>query len=186
MKNFVEIKKEIEKIMLGYKDGKELTHANGTLNWVLKIKPDADETMQISAFTHDIERCLIPKEKSSDYLITEDIDKYKLLKRDHARVGAEEMKKILKEYDVEENDIEMIEYLIANHEDGGSEEANILRDADSLSYFEDNFSGYLQKFGPERAKAKVDYMFGRISEERKYLALGLYQDALEKIKKFNN
>ena len=71
-----------------------------------------------------------------------------------------------KEHDVDEKELHAL-YLVENHEDGGDEEANIIRDADSLSYFEDNFDGYLKECGVERAKRKVEYMFGRMSENGK-------------------
>ncbi len=31
-------------------------HAENTLDWLLKLKPDADEALQIAALGHDIER----------------------------------------------------------------------------------------------------------------------------------
>lgn len=185
MKNFVEIKKEIEKIMLGYKDGKELIHANGTLNWVLKIKPDADEAMQIAAFAHDIERCLPVRVYLPDGFVSGS-EEYLKIKKQHAVGGSTAVYQLLQKYGVDESECIRIKNMIANHEEGGDEESDIIRDADSMSYLEDNLDNFLKKYGAEVSQSKVDYMFGRISEERKYLALDLYQDALEKIKKFSN
>ncbi|MEK7064884.1 MAG: DUF4202 family protein [Patescibacteria group bacterium] len=182
MKNFVETKKEITDIIMKYREGSELKHANGVLNWLLKIKPDADEVMQIAAFAHDIERCVRQGQKNPDLLFVGDPEKYKQAKREHAEYGARVLAEILKKHDVDEKGVARAVYLVENHEDGGDEEANIIRDADSLSYFEDNFDGYLKECGVERAKRKVEYMFGRMSENGKKLGLELYNEALKKIK----
>ncbi|MEI6774879.1 MAG: hypothetical protein WCL18_09230 [bacterium] len=34
----------------------ELQHAQLTRKWVMEIKPDADEALQIAAISHDMER----------------------------------------------------------------------------------------------------------------------------------
>jgi len=184
MKNFREIQQEVRNIILAYKDGKELPHAEGILEWVLKLKPDADEVMRISAFAHDIERCVNPNKINKDQMIKEDFPSYLIAKREHARIGAEVVEKILRKYEVDEVEIKRVKYLIENHEVGGDEDANIVRDADSLSYLTDNFGWYLTKHGPERARVKLDYMFDRMSENGKRLGLPIYQKNLNKL--YNN
>lgn len=184
MKNFEKIKKEIEDIMIGYKGGKELAHANGTLNWLLKIKPDADDAMKIAAFGHDIERCVVVHKESPDHLIVDDFAKYQESKREHAEMGAEAVVEILEKYGVGEAEKERVRFLIAHHEIGGDDDADVICDADSLSYLTDNFDGYLKMYGPDRAKVKLEWMLGRMSEARKKLGLELYNEALLKIKNF--
>ena len=182
MKNFEEIMIEIKSVLMGYKGGKELTHANGTLNWVLKIRPDADDALKIAAFGHDIERCVIVHAKSSDYLIVNEFTKYTMLKQEHAERGAEVVVEILEKFGVNEAEKGRVRYLISHHEVGGNSDADVLCDADSLSYLADNFDGYLKKYGSDRAKVKLEWMFGRISKARKVLGLELYNEALRKIK----
>lgn len=182
MKNFEEIKKEIEDILVSRKSDPELPHANGTLNWLLKIKPDADDALKIAAFAHDIERCVVMHEKSSDYLIVNEFEKYLTLKQEHADKGAEIVATILEKYGVGEAERERVKYLIAHHEVGGANDADIMCDADSMSYLEDNFDGYLKRYGPDRARVKLEWMFGRMSEKGKKFGFGLYNEALKKIK----
>lgn len=184
MQHFAEIKKEIEDIMMRYKGGKELAHANGTLNWLLKIKPDADDAMKIAAFGHDIERCVVVRKESPDHLIVDDFAKYQVSKREHAERGAEAAVEILEKYGVNEAEKERVRFLIAHHEIGGDDDADAICDADSLSYLTDVFDDYLKMYGPNRAKVKLEWMFGRISEARKKLGLEVYNEALRKIKNF--
>ncbi|MFH1946813.1 MAG: DUF4202 family protein [Candidatus Magasanikbacteria bacterium] len=181
MKNFEEIKKEIENIIISYDGKNELPHAIGTLNWVLKIRPDADDALKISAFAHDIERCVVKHEKSSDYLIVNEFDKYQILKQEHADKGAEIVVNILGKYDVSEAEKQRVKYLISHHEVGGNNDADVLCDADSLSYLLDNFIGYLDKYGTDRAKVKLEWMYGRMSERGKELGLEFYNEALRKL-----
>ena len=56
MKNLDKIKKEIEKIISKSPLKFDLDHAKYTLECLIKIKPDADEALQIAAFAHDISR----------------------------------------------------------------------------------------------------------------------------------
>ena len=180
MKNFKEIKKEIEKIITDY-DKRDLFHAQGTLNWLLKINPEADEVTQIAAFAHDIERCYRKDNGAPTYLITEEFDNYLNYKKLHEEAGAEIVRKIFENHGETDEDIKRVVFLISNHENGKGEAIDVC-DADSLSYLTDNFDGYLAMHGSIRARKKLDWMFGRMSKERKKLGLELYNEALEKIK----
>ncbi len=49
-------------------------HAENTLDWLLRLKPDADEPLQIATLGHDIERALeAGKVKRATYLLMEKI-----------------------------------------------------------------------------------------------------------------
>lgn len=51
-------------------------HAQNTLEWLLKLKPDADEALQIAALGHDIERAFEDtKVRRDDY---RDFDTFKV------------------------------------------------------------------------------------------------------------
>lgn len=180
--NFFKIKKEIERIINNSYSNTELSHARGTLKWVLKIKTNADEALQIASLAHDIERG--GKEKR---IITKKIDNnenfsdYDIKKKKHATKSAKIIAELLEIFDVKKEIIKRVKYLVKNHEIGGDEDANILRDADSLSYFEDNFDAYFKYYGKEKTKHKIDYMYNRISEKRKKLCKKLYNKALKKL-----
>ena len=180
MKNFEQIKEEIEKIITNY-DKRDLTHAQGTLSWLLKIKPDADEVTQIAAFAHDIERCYRKDKGAPTYLITEEFDNYLRYKKLHEETGADIVRRIFERYGESSDDVKRVVFLISNHENGQGESVYVC-DADSLSYLTDNFDGYLKIHGPVRARKKLDWMFDRMSEKGKKLGLEFYNKALEKIK----
>ena len=80
--------------------------------------------------------------------------------------------------------------LISKHEVGGDEEQNALMDADSISFFETNAEMFVNKKAPiegyAKVKAKLDWMFNRISnEEHKKLALENYERWAGELEKFN-
>ena len=48
-------KKKILSVISGSEVEEDLRHAENTLEWLLKIKPDADQALQISALGHDFD-----------------------------------------------------------------------------------------------------------------------------------
>ena len=118
MKKLVCLKKKIEKII------------KNTLEWLLKLKPDADEALQIAALAHDIERAIEKRKvKRKDY---KDYDEFK---NAHALNSANISLEIMKEYNVSTELTDDVFGLIRLHETGGSMRVNILRGADGISFF---------------------------------------------------
>jgi len=138
----------------------ELIHAQTVLKWVLKLKPDADESLQISALAHDIDRAItgIMEKHLKDY---SKIDEFK---KEHAIRSAQFISEIMEKHDYPENIIVKVKKLVENHEVGGNREENILRDADSIAYFEKNIPAYLKHTNRERTKGKIQFMYKRIPE----------------------
>ena len=65
--------------------------------------------------------------------------------------------------------IEKVVNLVEHHEEGGNDEANVLMDADSISYFDYNIDKYFAKNGYEKTVKKAKYMYNRSSDRaRKY------------------
>ena len=60
--------------------------------------------------------------------------------------------------------------MIKLHEVGGTSEADLLKDADSISYFEVNAPQHIEKFGKplgkEKLMTKYNFMFNRITNEK--------------------
>jgi len=76
--------------------------------------------------------------------------------------------------------------LISKHEEGGNDDQNLLKDADSISFFENNVPLFLTKHvsevGKEKVKEKFDWMFNRItSEKAKQIARQWYEEAIKKL-----
>ncbi|HRY63387.1 MAG TPA: DUF4202 family protein [Patescibacteria group bacterium] len=142
-------------------------HFATTLKWVKKIKPNADVSLQIAAYSHDIER---PAQKTS----TEIHDKkYGFMEKsymhEHQTTGGKIMATFLKQNNAEQKIINKVKHLIENHEYGGDKESNILKDADSASFFEKNIPHFLDRF-PDFSKKliqdKFDFMFNRITNKK--------------------
>lgn len=82
--------------------------------------------------------------------------------------------------------IERVRNLVSKHEEGGNDDQNVLKDADSVSYFEVNagrfIKKHLQKVGKEKIRKKFDWMFSRItSEKARAIARLWYEAALKKL-----
>jgi 3-hydroxyacyl-CoA dehydrogenase len=75
MKEIECVKKKIEKIIKNCLVSEDPIHSKNTLEWLLKLKPDADEALKIAALAHNIERAIEKRKvKRKDY---RDYDKFK-------------------------------------------------------------------------------------------------------------
>ena len=156
-----------------------------TVFWLKKIKPDVNEALLIAALSHDIERAFRDKtydkvEKSEKGYQSED----HLLH--HQEKGAEIMAEFLKEKGADEELIKHVSHLISKHEVGGDDDQNLLKDADSLSFLENNIDIFLneqiKKTGKEKVQDKFNWMFNRITGKKaKELAYPFYEKAIEKL-----
>jgi hypothetical protein len=145
----------------------QLKHFRRTLYWVKKLEPNASEALLIAAYAHDIERwSRNPRQK-------------KITKAEHVRKGAKIVSNFLKKLSADKILTDRVSYLINHHENGGNHEANILKDADSLSFFENNVKINAKLF-PKTLEQKINRMYDRItfSETRKYVKV-FYKKALE-------
>jgi hypothetical protein len=168
--------------------GKEpvLFHSRRTVFWLLKLKPDADQALKIAALAHDIERVSPPP--PLEYMVADSskgwLDPEFL--RLHSIKGSEIIEKLLNRLAVEPEIIEKIKFLVAGHEFAGTCEQNVLKDADSVSFFENNVEEFLQikakKFGKEKVRAKLKWMYNRItSEKAKRTAAPWYELAMKQL-----
>ena len=75
--------------------------------------------------------------------------------------------------------------LVSRHEEGGNEEQDLLKDADSISFLETNvahFIGMIPLLGYDKVRVKFDYMYNRItSEKAKEIALPMYENAINEL-----
>jgi hypothetical protein len=152
------IKEEVEKILPNSPLTFELKHAQLVLKWVLKLNPEADEALQIAAFSHDIDRAItkITEKDLKDYT---KIDEFK---KEHSIRSAQFITDILKRHKYPAGIIKKVKHLVENHEVGGDKESNILMNADSLAYFEFNIPHYQKRNGLERTKNKIKFMYERL------------------------
>lgn len=162
----------------------QLQHFIRTVHWLKVLSPDADEALLVAAIAHDIERGFRQKdvlEKKHTVGYT-DLD----FLRPHEERGAEIIGDFLKHLNVDANFIERVKMLVSRHEEGGNDDQNLLKDADSVSFFENNVSLFLDKksleVGKEKVKQKFDWMFNRItSEKAKQIAQPFYEEAIRSL-----
>ncbi len=158
------IKRRIEEIVAQSKVPEDPLHAKNTLEWLLKLKPDADIALQIAALGHDVERAIeerkIKRENFSDY------DEFK---RAHASNSAQILKEIMIECGADEELMNDVVDLVKKHEWGGDERANLVMYADTLSFFEVNLPFYFKRNGLEETKRRFFWGYRKLPEKFKKL-----------------
>jgi hypothetical protein len=137
-------------------------HARNTLKWIVKLYPKADRNLKLAGFSHDIERAIPEKKVRRDQY-----PDYESFKRAHAKNSALIVADIMKKHKVCRESIEDVVYLIENHEQGGSFRANLLKDADSISFFDKNVDFYAKRHDLEETIRRSVWGYKRVSEERK-------------------
>lgn len=119
------------------------------MEWLLKLKPDADEALKIATLGHDIERAIEERKvRRTDYMSYDDF------KRAHALNSAKILKEIMEECNVRKQLVDDVFFLISHHEKGGDERVDVLRDADSISFFHVNLPHYFVRNGVEETKKR--------------------------------
>lgn len=158
-------KHEIRKIIAQSLVPEDPIHAENTLQWVLKLKPDADIALQIAALAHDIDRASKHKVQRKNF------DGYDDFKDAHAKNSAKILKKILEKHDIPTKIIEKSCHLVSCHEVGGDRESNLLKDADSIAYFDYNLPFYFKREGWKETMRRCKWGYSRLSPKMKKILL---------------
>ena len=132
-------------------------HADNTLQWLLYLEPDAGEALQLAALAHDIDRATPERVRREDY---SDYDTFKAV---HARRGALLLRGILEGSGVAQDIVEETCRLVLVHEVGGDPDSDLLKDADSISYFDVNLPLYYQREGWAESKRRSLWGYRRLS-----------------------
>ena len=137
-------------------------HAENVLDWVLQLRSDADEALQIAALAHDIDRAdERRKVRRTDF---NDYDEFKAA---HANNSAKILKEILHECHVDQSVIDEACRLVERHEVGGDMHSDLLKDADGISFFEVNMPLYFQREGYEETLKRCIWGYQRLSPKMK-------------------
>ncbi len=176
---------EIIKTFVDTANGGESDHFKRTVDWAKSLSNSPSENLLIAAYSHDIERILRSKRTNNEKRTFTDPE---LLKQ-HQQKGAEIIEKVLLNNGMESKDVNEVYELISKHEEGGSDDQNVLMCADSLSYFETNATKHLQqakegKLSVDSVKDKFDFMFTRINiSHAKVFAGPMYKTLVEELLK---
>ena len=182
-RNIVLIKKVEQFVKEAFtKAGKEasIKHFIRTAYWIKHLKTDSDDAMLIAGIAHDIERAF------NGGWVKGLTDKGIL--RKHQEMSAEEISKFLNKEGVDNKFIERVKMLVSRHEEGGNNEQNILKDADCISYFENQALRHViswQKRGKPKneIKDKFDYTYKKItSDKARQIVKPLYENAIKQLR----
>ena len=168
MNSIDHVKKSIEAIISRSSVPEDPVHSKNTLEWLLELEPDADQALQIAALGHDIERAIDQRK-----VRRKDFEYYDQFKAAHAHNSAEILKEVMLNCGVEETLMEQVYDLVNRHEVGGDERSDLLKDADSISYFEVNLPHYYHRHGWDETKRRCLWGYKRLSEKMKTLAAKL-------------
>lgn len=137
-------------------------HAENVLDWVLQLRSDADEALQIAALSHDIDRA-----DERRKVRRTDFNGYDEFKAAHANNSAKILKEILHECHVDQSVIDEACRLVERHEVGGDMHSDLLKDADGISFFEVNMPLYFQREGYEETLKRCIWGYQRLSPKMK-------------------
>jgi len=138
-------------------------HAENTLKWLLRMEPSADEALQIAALGHDIDRATPERVKRRDY------PDYDAFKAAHARRSARLLRGILEDCGLEIAIIKETCRLVEAHEVGGDPSADLLRDVDSISFYDVNLPFYFQRHSWVESKRRSCWGYQRLTERAKVI-----------------
>ena len=171
----------VSKSFNGTKYASDMKHLERTAFWLTQLKPDSDEALLIAAIAHDIDRPL-RNEQLYKGIPWASQKYYQIHQQESARIVAE----FLKEKQAPPVFIERVRGLIAHHESGGDEEQNLVKDADSISFLENQVRFFIEHMVPKHGIAKIReklvWMFERItSPQAKAIAKPMFETALKQL-----
>jgi hypothetical protein len=188
MKYYPKVKKFVkESFAKSGKFGDELRHFWRTAYWMKKLYPKADEAMLIAAVAHDLERAY-RKVTPRGYIESKAGFIHRPTIMYHCRTGAKIVGDYLKEQGAPATMIRKVMMMIRGHEFGGNKWQNLLKDSDSISYFDGHYKKFLRKWidvsSSDRVRKKFDWMYGRItSPQAKRFAKPMYKQSIKYLNK---
>jgi hypothetical protein len=124
--------------------------------------------MQIAALAHDIDRA-VEARKVRRF----DFDDYDVFKAAHAQNGAKILREILDDCQVAKDITDEACRLVTLHEIGGDSRSDLLKDVDSISYFDVNMPLYFQREGRDETKRRCVWGYRRLSSQGKEIVKGI-------------
>ncbi len=166
-------------------------HLVRTVDWILKLEPQADEALLIAGVTHDIERAFREDLVYQKMFSSENAFQDRAFLDYHQQRSAKIIAEFLKTLNCPTPLCDKVYHLVAHHETGGDPETDLLKDADSLSFFQTNVDLFVtvktRESSPEKVKSKFDWMFARISDPTaREICRPLYNTALNRLATLKN
>jgi hypothetical protein len=158
----------------------DYNHALDTFQWLLRLAPEASLALQLAALFHDIERL----DSEADVRVEQHAADYVAFKQRHAVRGAAKARATLEQCGIDAATCDRVAELIGEHErrSGGDPEVELLNDADALSFFSLNSTGFVDYYGPEHTRRKLVYTLARLgSAARHHLSSIHLRDDVEEL-----
>ncbi|MGE4606365.1 MAG: DUF4202 family protein [Myxococcota bacterium] len=169
MPSLARAERRIAEVIAGSGVPEDPGHSRNTLEWLLRFDPKADPALRIAALGHDIERAVEARKVRRG-----DFADYDAFKAAHARNSAAMLGEILRESGVgDETLTREVHHLVCLHEVGGDLRSDLLKDADSLSYFDVNLPLYFERNGWQETHRRCVWGYRRLSERARSMAEGL-------------
>lgn len=163
-----QLKKRIADLLIRSSFPEEPFHSENTLEWVLRLKPDADPALRLAALGHDIERYDEKVRVQSD-----GYSDYERFKEAHAINSAEVLSGFMEEMGFDPDFIADVARLVAHHESGGDEREEILKNADTLSFFQVSLPLYFDRHGAETTRRRLVWGFRKLTPELRRTVLDM-------------
>ncbi len=159
----------IAEVIAGSSVPEDPRHSSNTLEWLLRLDPNADAALQLAALGHDIDRAVEERKVQRA-----DFADYDAFKAAHARNGASILAEIMREFAVEDDALtDEVHRLVCLHEVGGDPRSDLLKDADSISYFDVNLPLYFDRHGWEETRRRCVWGYLRLREPARSIAARL-------------
>jgi len=161
-------------------------HLERTVEWLKKLYPRADEALLIAGMAHDIERAFREEAVYQRMFCSDRAFEDRDFLDYHQQRSAKIIGVFLDTLDCPAEISKKVQHLVAHHETGGDFESNLLKDADSLSFFQTNVDLFIavkvRETSPEKVRNKFSWMFERISSpEGKRLCRPFYEQAMARL-----
>ena len=167
------VKNEISRVIVESPFPEEPFHSINTLEWLLKLNPDADIALHIAALGHDIERAFDDKRvRSADY------GTYDEYKQAHALNSAEILAELMEKCGVDQKIVDDVAHLVAHHEMGGDKREELLKNADAISFFHVSLPLYYDRKGPANTRKRCVWGFKKLPENLRKVVVEIdYMDS---------
>jgi hypothetical protein len=159
-------RQRIRRVIAGSRVPEDPRHAENTLEWLLRLEPDADEALQLAALAHDIDRA--DEERKARRA---DFGDYDAFKAAHARNGAAILRPILTACGLKWHIVNEACRLVEAHEVGGDPRSDLLKDADGISYFDVNLPLYCRREGWVEARRRSRWGYRRLSPRAREIVM---------------
>jgi len=158
------VKKKIQAIIALSEIPEDPIHSQNICEWVLKLDPKADESLQIAACGHDIERAVKDRK-----ILRKDYKNYDQFKEAHAINSVVILKEIMHECKLDGQMIKDVCEIVRHHEVGGNKKTNLLQDADTISFFEVNLPLYYTRNDKKEVKRRCLWGLKRLSPDLRHI-----------------